>query len=1172
MLVLHAVWTKGSLHWWGERVDPNPTGLPVGLADEAADSPVVGDDASARIPVDVHSNGHASGHSSSHSSVGATLTTAELLPHPFAAPTDELSAALATAAGVLPGDLAPAVASGRAVTLTLPFWVPPGATDVTGGVPLPSDRAGDLLGFDDDVWLEAHAGHAAVPTIALRGHRTLAALLRLDAAHRDGRPLGFELGHDVAYWCAVARFSSDLIADQRIIPTLFQERAGTLRAAWVPWLADQKTGPRLSALIESMPAACRCADDELRGNAWPILEQAITAMTDSFVRELLIGENYGEAIEDRDPTNDPHVAWLSGLLGSEAAIRGVSSSDTALLRGARAWIAQLDDIAEGRLARLCLELNEPEGQALSEDPTAALKAAWRLRFKLVTADDPPVFIDAEQIWEQGPSALKGLLAGLGKDGEEASDILLAELGRASRIWPRIERALDESAPAGIDLSTVEAYQFLREYRPILMEAGIEVLVPSWWGQVNSRLGARLLIDSDPADTLAGSAAQGAVARRSELGLHSLVNYTWQIALGDQPMTLDRFRELAQTGSPLLRVNGRWVEIRPEDLQGASKFLAEHPGGQMTLLEALRLAHGLEGATAGLPILGLDSTGWVSQLLGSSIGSERMALVEQPTLFRGSLRPYQRAGLSWLAFLDKFGLGACLADDMGLGKTIQLIALLQHERSLAPAALAPALAPAEPLPGAAPSKVGPTLLVAPMSVVGNWARELQRFAPELTVHVHHGLERPGGDRFEQIALASDVVVTTYALVTRDRETLTRIHWRRIVLDEAQHIKNPPTKQTAAIRSLRCSHRIALTGTPVENRLSELWSIMEFCSPGYLGTQAEFRRRFAVPIERHRDKRQSERLRSLVRPFVLRRLKTDPNVITDLPPLVESRQQVPLTPEQAQLYDSVVSDMLQRVDLAEGIRRRGLVLSALVKLKQICNHPAHFLKESAQGEKAAATAAARQLHVAPPKPEPQRDPESEDGAPPVAVAEALSRRSGKATRLVEMLEEVLAAGDRALIFTQYREMGHLLVTMIRRELDSEALFLHGGTPQGRREQLVDRFQSGDPSTPIFVLSLKAGGVGLNLTSANHVFHYDRWWNPAVENQATDRAFRIGQMRTVNVHKMISAGTLEERIDQMIEQKTELASQIIGSGESWLTELSTGQLRDLLTLRRASMEDPA
>jgi SNF2 family DNA or RNA helicase len=1152
MLVLHAVWTKGSLHLWAEDTD-------------AASAALL-----------------SRGRSALAVSVAGQTTS-----HPFAAEAEALRTSLEAAGLVVEGDLS----GSDTVSLTLPFSIPAESADGASGIPVPSDRLSDLLSLDDESRAEAFAGQAFLPTVAIRPDRLLSFLIRLGSLlqsgvadhHAGAVSESLSLGHDVGYWSELADLVVELLSDQRVIPSLVQERSGRLRAAWIPWLADQRSGKRLEALLASLPAVSRAANDELRGAAWPILESALVAMTDTFVRQTLVAEDYGEAIEDRDPKGDPHVAWLTGLLGTDDVIKGITSSDTALLRGARAWIAQLDDVTEGRLVRLCLELNEPDADGTGGDlqPEQAMKASWRLRFKLVTTDEPPVFIDAEQIWEQGSGVLKGLLAGLGKDGEEAGDILLAELGRASRIWPRIEKALDESAPSGIDLSTVDAYQFLREYRPILVEAGFEILVPSWWGQVSSRLGARLLIDSDPADALNASAAQGGGTRRSELGLHSLVNYTWQIALGDQPLTLDTFRDLASQGSPLLKVNGRWVEIRPEDLQGASKFLAEHPGGQMTLLEALRLAHGLDGATSGLPILGLDSTGWVSDLLRASGGSEKLELIEQPAAFQGSLRPYQQAGLSWLAFLDKFGLGACLADDMGLGKTIQLIALLQHERAQRGTDPQPA-ASGQLVPGEGPARIGPTLLVAPMSVVGNWHRELTRFAPELVCHVHHGLERPTGEHFERIALASDIVITTYALVTRDKETLARVHWRRVVLDEAQHIKNPPTKQTAAIRSLRCSHRIALTGTPVENRLSELWSIMEFCSPGYLGSQAEFRRRFAVPIERHRDKRQAERLRNLVRPFILRRLKTDPTVITDLPPLVESRQHVPLTVEQAQLYDSVVNDMLQRVDLAEGIRRRGLVLSALVKLKQICNHPAHFLKEAkaeaeqdrldakekASREKAAAARAAKGVTE-----ETEAEP-ADDSASMITVpaGEQLSTRSGKATRLVEMLEELLAAGDRALIFTQYREMGHLLVTMIRRELDTEALFLHGGTPQGRREQLIDRFQSDDPAVPIFVLSLKAGGVGLNLTSANHVFHYDRWWNPAVENQATDRAFRIGQQRTVNVHKMISAGTLEERIDQMIEQKTELASQIIGAGESWLTELSTGQLRDLLSLRRASMEEPS
>ena len=1089
MLVLHAFWSRGRLNLWAED--------------------------SARALV---------------AEIEGTETP---IPHPYAAEPAAIRAALQSAGFAEESDFSP----DSVETLTLPFWVPPHVRERGLSLPMPGDRLAGILSIDEDLRLEAHAATARVPCVTLPPGPALEVLVRMSTADHAvpvaGVSGGLAIGVDVRYWTATARFLADLLADQRFVPTLVQDRDGEARAQWIPWLSDARTEGRLAVLLESRPAASRAVNDESRGQPWAILESALNAMTDAYVRKVLVAESFGDAIEDRDPTGDPHVAWLTGLLNGRSSLPGPAPATLALLRGARAWLAQLDDVAEGRLVRLCLELNEPEGDI--NTPEQAMAASWRLRFKLVTTDEPPVFIDAEQVWEQGGNSLKGLLASLGSDGDTASDLLLAELARAGRIYSRIEKALDESAPTGIDLTTAEAYHFLREYRAILAEAGFEVLVPSWWGQSASRLGARLLIESDPSDASTGG------ERRGELGLNALVGYSWQVALGDRPITLDELRALASSGSPLVKLNGQWVEIRADDLQGASKFLAEHPGGQMTLLEALRLAHGLEGSTGSLPILGLDATGWVGDLLRSGGVDEKLNIVDQPAKFRGELRPYQKAGLSWLAFLDRFGLGACLADDMGLGKTIQLIALLQHERSL--------LKPDE--------KPGPTLLVAPMSVVGNWARELGRFAPELSIHVHHGLERPSGAHFEEVAKAADVTITTYALVTRDREALARLHWRRVVLDEAQHIKNPPTKQTAAIRSLRCSQRIALTGTPVENRLTELWSIMEFCSPGYLGTQGDFRRRFAVPIERHRDRRQAERLRALVRPFVLRRLKTDPTVISDLPPLVESRQIVPLTEEQARLYSSVVSDMLKRVDMAEGIRRRGLVLSALVKLKQICNHPAHFLKEESAPLAKGATAAAA----------PESDGEEAVALPPDA---SLSSRSGKSIRLMEMLEELLAGGNRALIFTQYRQMGHLLVSMIRRELDTEALFLHGGTPQARREELVDRFQSGDPVAPIFVLSLKAGGVGLNLTSANHVFHYDRWWNPAVENQATDRAFRIGQTRTVNVHKMMSADSLEERIDQMIEQKTELASQIISAGDSGLTELSTGQLRELLSLRRNTMED--
>ncbi|MFN7974933.1 MAG: DEAD/DEAH box helicase [Acidobacteriota bacterium] len=421
-----------------------------------------------------------------------------------------------------------------------------------------------------------------------------------------------------------------------------------------------------------------------------------------------------------------------------------------------------------------------------------------------------------------------------------------------------------------------------------------------------------------------------------------------------------------------------------------------------------------------------------------------------------------------------------------------------------------------------------LIVCPTSVVGNWEREIARFGPKLKVLVHHGSERMEGGQFAKSAARHDVVITTYTLLQRDIESLRRVRWASAILDEAQNVKNPHAKQSQAARAISAGFRACLTGTPVENRLSELWSIMEFLNPGFLGGEADFRQTFAIPVERFRQKDKSERLRRIVGPLILRRVKSDPTVVSDLPEKMEMKVLVNLTREQATLYESVVREMLKKIDAADGIERKGQVLATLTRLKQICNHPTQLLKDF-----------------------------DEDGEV------ELEGRSGKLARLSEMLEEVLAEGDRALVFTQFKEMGDLLVRYLSSNTGRDVLFLHGSVPQKSRDRLIDAFQRED-GPPIFVLSLKAGGIGLNLTHASHVFHFDRWWNPAVENQATDRAFRIGQVRNVQVHKFVCVGTLEERIDAMIESKKDLAELVVGAGESWLTELSTAELRDLITLR--------
>ena len=525
--------------------------------------------------------------------------------------------------------------------------------------------------------------------------------------------------------------------------------------------------------------------------------------------------------------------------------------------------------------------------------------------------------------------------------------------------------------------------------------------------------------------------------------------------------------------------------------------------QLTLAEALRL--GLAGQTprGTIPPPQIHAEGWVAQLLAQVQGRALPEAIEIGEEFKGSLRPYQERGLGWLSYLEKFGLGGCLADDMGLGKTIQLIGLLLHERSNG-------------------VTTGPTLVLSPMSVVGNWQREIERFAPSLSVLVHHGIDRNRDQEFISEAEEQDVVVSTYALARRDLEHFQRVRWHRIVLDEAQNIKNPTTQQSRAVRSLEAARRIALTGTPLENRLAELWSIFDFLNPGYLGSLHEFRRRFAKPIEKDQDPERRQLLHQLTRPFLLRRLKTDPDVIRDLPEKLEMRVFCNLTEEQATLYQAVVEDMMGRIDTTQGMARRGLILTALTRLKQICNHPRHYLQDGSD----------------------------------------LFGRSGKVERLAEMLEELLSVGDRALCFTQFTEMGTLLEDHLKKRLGVDILFLHGGTPQAERDRMVAEFQSGE-GPPVFLLSTRAGGTGLNLTAANHVFHFDRWWNPAVEDQATDRAFRIGQTRNVQVHKFVCVGTLEERIDKIIEEKKNLVDLVLATGESWLTELSTDQLREVLQL---------
>ncbi|MFL6143312.1 MAG: DEAD/DEAH box helicase [Labedaea sp.] len=869
----------------------------------------------------------------------------------------------------------------------------------------------------------------------------------------DGAPGFVPLGDSVRFLAELAAVAADFVRRGRVLPSVEEHPDGSV-ARWLPApaAADRE---RLRTLAAAAPAVLR-AEGGGRDRA-EVIRDALSTLTDAAVRL---------AVEPLSLLTNPHgpaEAWLAGLTGPAAPLPAAPELGVALADWHRSAAPASEEV------RVCFRLVPPE----DDD-------CWAVEFLLQDVVEPSLVVPAAEIW--GSDAA---MTALGRHVERPREALLTELGRASRLWSELDDALRSAEPNELIMDTPGAYLFLRGVAPALAQAGFGVLLPATWqpGGVGLRL------------TGSSPGTPGVVQTRSLVGADSLVDYRWQVALGEHVLSRAELEELARAKAPLVRLRGQWVEVDHIRLRKALAFVDRGAGGgRMSVADLLRIGAGVAAPDTDLPVAGVEATGWVGDLLSGAL-DRRLEPVEHPAGLVAILRPYQERGLSWLAFLGDLGLGAVLADDMGLGKTLQTLALVQRDRG------------------------GPTLLICPMSVVGNWQREAARFTPDLAVHVHHGADRL---RDTDSLTSADLVITTYAVATRDAELLGRVGWRRVVLDEAQNIKNSATKQSAAVRGLPADHRIALTGTPVENRLAELWSIVDFVNPGLLGSLSEFRDRFAVPIERHGDEQAAERLRKITGPFLLRRLKTDPTIIGDLPDKIEMRTLCNLTPEQASLYQAVVDDMLAKIENSEGIERRGLVLATMTKLKQVCNHPAHLLKDGTR----------------------------------------LAGRSGKLARLEEIIEELLAEGDKALCFTQFTEWGGLLEEHLANRFGREVLYLHGGTPKRRRDAMVAAFQS-DPGPPLFLLSLKAGGTGLNLTAANHVIHVDRWWNPAVEDQATDRAFRIGQRKNVQVRKFVCVGTVEERIDEMIEQKKALSRMTVGTGESWLTELSTEELRDVVAL---------
>lgn len=924
------------------------------------------------------------------------------------------------------------------------------------------------------------------------------------------RSQGLEPGGELRYWAVAARFALELMGTGGIVPGALPPRpVGSRRrggeqaasAGWSPAFRQEADREFFLQMAASMPVlalgthVAEEGDLSSREEAgayvlYSFLQAVMTAEIKKIVAgiESDLGPYKANYRRGYSPLTD--LWWNSLLTGSrDIPVQGTPAEVTELLAVVNSTAdheVPLAEAAEERTGQLGLglRLEPPEGES----------EVWNLTFWAESRDEGEFWLPAEAIW--GSREREFTLWGIRYRNIQQQ--LLAALGRAGRISPDILRALDVPAPAGAELEPDRLYYFLKESVQQLRERGITVQMPSRWSREGRRrVGMKMKMQPPPG--LTESPVQAA------LGLEELISFRIEASLGDNSISEEELNALVEAGVPFVQFRGEWIEIDPKEIRQVLKYMKRHESGEMTAADWMRLEAEDEGRLwKGMSVTGMETSGLLSSLMHGDI-LRNLPMRTVPPGLHGTLRPYQERGFQWLAALSGLGFGVCLADDMGLGKTVQVITCLLDRALNAP--------PEE--------KRDPVLILCPTSLLGNWQRELQRFAPSLSVHIHHGGRRVRGEGFLELAASHEIVLTTYHLAGRDSEDLAGVHWSTVVLDEAQYIKNHRTKQAQSVMKLSAPHRIAMTGTPVENRLGELWSIFHFLNPGYLGTYHSFRQRYVSGEGGDR----LRELHRLVSPFLLRRLKSDPDISKDLPEKLELKSYCPLTETQAALYQGVVDEMLGVIGERSGIARRGLVLSSLTKLKQICDHPQLFSKEEGRNTR--------------------------------------SDQSGKMEVMYEVLDSISELGESALIFTQYVAMGELLVAKLTKRYGRAPLFLHGGISKRERDEMVHAFQEGE-GPAFFVLSLKAGGVGLNLTKANHVIHYDRWWNPAVENQATDRAFRIGQHKNVQVHKLICQGTLEERIDELIERKKNLSEQVVGSGENWLTEMSNHELKELIELQ--------
>ena len=895
-----------------------------------------------------------------------------------------------------------------------------------------------------------------------------------------------KLGSDFLFWHKYSQSLKTVILKDQYIPALkcheltkATKRKKASIGVYTGWqIISEQYENNIQQAVDNMPFACTvgsedktCHDKEslLRHFSENVITDAIrqAKITATFERKFeksLLHDCVRQlrTIEHKvsDSTLDEYKLWHS-------------------------WQQKLLTAHANESFYLGFQLQEPE-----------VDGVWRLEFIVVSKQDLSLKLMLKDYWSETQKFKKSMQQHFGKNFEQ---VMLSNLGYASRMYPKIWTGLETDKPTGVSLNLDESFDFLKETAWVLEDANYKIIVPAWWTP-EGRKRAKIKLKTSSGGTSSSSKA------KSYFELNELIEYKYELSVGGKPVTEAEWQQLIDAKTPLVQFRGQWIELDRKKMQQMLDFWQQHGNdtAEISLPDLMRQTIEQEDE------LEVEHDAALAKMLEKLYNNTEFKPIANPRALKGKLRAYQKRGVAWLQYLEQLGLNGCLADDMGLGKTIQIIALLLLDID--------------------PNKQ--TLLIAPTSVLSNWQREIEKFAPKLRVLIHHGGKRDSEVKAFKTTIAKyDIIITSFTLARKDAKLFNSLKWQRLVLDEAQNIKNPKTAQTKAILKLDSKHRHALTGTPVENRLLDLWSIFNFLNPGYLGKQTRFNKLFELPIQRDNDPVQAKILKQLIEPFILRRVKTDKSIIKDLPDKVEHKQYCNLTKEQASLYEAVTQDVATQLEDSEGIQRKGLMLSTLMKLKQICNHPRQFLQDSSNFS---------------------------------------VERSHKLQRLTEMLEEVIAEQESALIFTQFTEIGASLNQYLQQNLNYNSYYLHGGTTRKKREQMIDDFQAEDSPPAIFVLSLKAGGVGITLTKANHVFHFDRWWNPAVEDQATDRAFRIGQSKNVFVHKFVAVGTLEERIDQMIEDKKKIASSIVGSDESWLTKLDNDGFKKLIALNRAEVMD--